>query len=115
MAAEEKTGRRGEWETGRRGDGESVLPPVAPSPTLPVSHSPRLINQACAAVLLAAGMSRRMGAFKPLLPFGGGSVVGACVESLRAAGAREGVVVVGQRAGGGRAAPARETCVRFAF
>ena len=55
-----------------------------------------------------------MGAFKPLLPFGGGSVVGACVESLREAGAREVVVVVGHRAGEVRAALAREKCVRFA-
>lgn len=56
-----------------------------------------------------------MGAFKPLLPFGGGSVVSACVESLREAGAREVVVVVGQRADEVRAALAREERVRFAF
>ena len=67
-----------------------------------------------AAVLLAAGRSRRMGAFKPLLPFGGGSVVRACVESLREAGAREVVVVVGHRAEEVRAALARRACVRFA-
>ncbi len=42
-----------------------------------------------AAVLLAAGRSRRMGAFKPLLPFGGVTVVEACVENLREAGAAE--------------------------
>jgi molybdenum cofactor cytidylyltransferase len=56
-----------------------------------------------------------MGAFKPLLPFGGVTVVEACVESLRAAGAREVVVVVGQRAEEVRAALAGEKCVRFAF
>ncbi|HEV2764307.1 MAG TPA: nucleotidyltransferase family protein [Pyrinomonadaceae bacterium] len=52
-----------------------------------------------AAVILAAGRSRRMGAFKPLLPFPvGRTVVGACVESLRGAGVGEIVVVVGHRA-----------------
>jgi molybdenum cofactor cytidylyltransferase len=51
-----------------------------------------------AAVLLAAGRSRRMGAFKPLLPFGPRSVVETCVNNLLAAGAEEVVVVVGHRA-----------------
>lgn len=51
-----------------------------------------------AAVILAAGRSRRMGAFKPLLPFGKGTVAEACVWSLRAAGIEELVVVVGHRA-----------------
>ena len=66
------------------------------------------------AVLLAAGRSRRMGAFKPLLPFGARSVVGACVANLREAGAFEIVVVVGHRGEGVRAALACETRVRFA-
>jgi CTP:molybdopterin cytidylyltransferase MocA len=39
-----------------------------------------------------------MGAFKPLLPFGERSVVESCVESLRAGGVAEIVVVVGHRA-----------------
>ncbi|MDQ5837494.1 MAG: nucleotidyltransferase family protein [Acidobacteriota bacterium] len=56
-----------------------------------------------------------MGAFKPLLPFGGGSVVRTCVESLRAAGAQEVVVVVGHRAEEVRAALAGEERVRFAL
>ncbi|HZH32393.1 MAG TPA: nucleotidyltransferase family protein [Pyrinomonadaceae bacterium] len=51
-----------------------------------------------AAVLLAAGRSRRMGAFKPLLPFGAQSVVETCVNNLLAAGVGEVVVVVGHRA-----------------
>ena len=38
-----------------------------------------------------------MGAFKPLLPFGAGTVAGACVEGLRGAGVGEIVVVVGHR------------------
>ena len=67
-----------------------------------------------AAVLLAAGQSRRMGAFKALLPFGGRSVVETCVANLREAGASEVVVVVGHRGEEVRAALAGETCVRFA-
>ena len=52
---------------------------------------------AIAAILLAAGRSHRMGAFKPLLPFGGLTVVERCVETLRAGGVSEVVVVVGHR------------------
>ena len=55
--------------------------------------------QAIAAILLAAGRSRRMGAFKPLLPFGELTVVERCVETLRAGGVSEVVVVVGHREG----------------
>ena len=54
--------------------------------------------QPVAAVLLAAGRSRRMGAFKPLLPFGALTVSETCVNHLLAAGVREVVVVVGHRA-----------------
>jgi molybdenum cofactor cytidylyltransferase len=68
-----------------------------------------------AAVLLAAGLSRRMGAFKPLLPFGGVSVAEACVVALREAGAGEVVVVVGHRAEEVRAALAHLPDVRFAL
>ncbi|MBA2647683.1 MAG: nucleotidyltransferase family protein [Pyrinomonadaceae bacterium] len=53
---------------------------------------------AVAAILLAAGRSRRMGAFKPLLPFGDKTVIETCVENLRAGGVGEIVVVVGHRA-----------------
>jgi molybdenum cofactor cytidylyltransferase len=67
-----------------------------------------------AAVLLAAGQSRRMGAFKALLPFGGRSVVETCVANLREAGASEVVVVVGHRNEEVRAALAGVTGVRFA-
>ena len=55
-----------------------------------------------------------MGAFKPLLPFGAGTVAGACVESLHAGGASETVVVVGHRAEELRAALAGVNGVRFA-
>jgi molybdenum cofactor cytidylyltransferase len=51
-----------------------------------------------AALLLAAGRSRRMGAFKPLLPFGDQTVIECCINNLRAAEVDEIVVVVGHRA-----------------
>jgi CTP:molybdopterin cytidylyltransferase MocA len=50
------------------------------------------------AILLAAGRSRRMGAFKPLLPFGDSTVIECCIRNLRAANVSEIVVVVGHRA-----------------
>jgi molybdenum cofactor cytidylyltransferase len=50
------------------------------------------------AILLAAGKSSRMGAFKPLLPFGGRLVIEACVSNLLDGGVAEVVVVVGHRA-----------------
>jgi len=67
-----------------------------------------------AAILLAAGRSRRMGAFKPLLPFGGVTVAGACVGNLRGAGVDEVVVVVGHRAGELKEALKGERGLRFA-
>jgi molybdenum cofactor cytidylyltransferase len=66
------------------------------------------------AILLAAGQSRRMGAFKPLLPFGGRTVVEACVDNLSAAGVEEIVVVVGHRGAEVRAQLAQRR-VRFAL
>lgn len=51
-----------------------------------------------AAIILAAGRSRRMGAFKPLLPFGDSTVVEHCLQNLRGAGIGSIVVVVGHRA-----------------
>jgi molybdenum cofactor cytidylyltransferase len=51
-----------------------------------------------AAILLAAGRSRRMGAFKPLLPFGDQTVIQKCIHTLVAAGLEEIVVVAGHRA-----------------
>lgn len=67
------------------------------------------------AVLLAAGRSRRMGAFKPLLPFGERTVVETCVDNLRAAGVGEVVVVVGHRAGELRERLSPSSFVRFAL
>jgi molybdenum cofactor cytidylyltransferase len=71
-------------------------------------------SEKIAAILLAAGRSRRMGAFKPLLPFGDRSVVEACVSNLQEAGVGEVVVVVGHRAEEVRAALADFEFVRFA-
>jgi molybdenum cofactor cytidylyltransferase len=51
-----------------------------------------------AAILLAAGQSRRMGALKPLLPFGTTTVIRSCIENLREAGIDRIVVVLGHRA-----------------
>ena len=51
-----------------------------------------------AAILLAAGRSHRMGAFKPLLPFGETTVIRSCIQNLRQAGVEDIVVVLGHRA-----------------
>lgn len=51
-----------------------------------------------AAILLAAGRSRRMGSFKPLLPFGKTTVIRSCINNLRAGGVQDIVVVLGHRA-----------------
>lgn len=52
-----------------------------------------------AAVLLAAGQSKRMGAFKPLLPFGNKTVIECCIDYLLEGGVETIVVVVGHRSG----------------
>jgi molybdenum cofactor cytidylyltransferase len=49
-----------------------------------------------AAMVLAAGRSERMGAFKPLLPFGRKTVIEASIDYLRAGGIETVIVVVGQ-------------------
>ena len=51
-----------------------------------------------AALVLAAGLSRRMGRFKLTLPWGEHTVVGQVVTTLEAAGLAEIVVVAGHRA-----------------
>jgi molybdenum cofactor cytidylyltransferase len=51
-----------------------------------------------AAILLAAGQSSRMGAFKPLLPFGNKTVIERCIDYLHEGGAETIVVVLGHRA-----------------
>lgn len=51
-----------------------------------------------AAILLAAGQSRRMGAFKPLLPFGNKTVIECCIDYLQEGDVETIVVVLGHRA-----------------
>ena len=51
-----------------------------------------------AAILLAAGRSRRMGAFKPLLPFGHQTVIESCIDYLHRGGVETIVIVLGHRA-----------------
>lgn len=70
--------------------------------------------QGIAAILLAAGQSRRMGAFKPLLPFGEKTVIDSCVDYLTQAGADPVIVVVGHRAHDIRQ-HLRQSDVRFAL
>jgi molybdenum cofactor cytidylyltransferase len=51
-----------------------------------------------AAILLAAGRSKRMGAFKPLLPFGDSTVIESCIQKLTLGGVGQILVVLGHRA-----------------
>ncbi|MCX6029854.1 MAG: nucleotidyltransferase family protein [Chloroflexi bacterium] len=50
------------------------------------------------AIVLAAGLSRRMGRFKLTLPWGATTVIGQVVATLRAVGVAEIVIVTGNRA-----------------
>src|SRR6266850_1399641 len=56
------------------------------------------ITKDIAAILLAAGQSKRMGAFKPLLPFGGKTVIESCIDYLYRGGVQTIVVVLGHGA-----------------
>lgn len=49
-------------------------------------------------LILAAGMSTRMGEFKPLMPFRGKTLIENTVDSVFSSGARQVVVVTGYRA-----------------
>jgi molybdenum cofactor cytidylyltransferase len=95
-------GRRGFYPTPNTQNPTPLLPPLMTT------------TNDIAAVLLAAGRSRRMGAFKPLLPFGGVTVAEACVAALRAGGVGEVVVVVGHRGASVRVALAHLEGLRFA-
>jgi len=64
----------------------------------PKDQRPKSKVPAVAAILLAAGRSERMGAFKPLLPFGSTSVIQACIKYLKAGGIETIVVVLGHNA-----------------
>lgn len=52
------------------------------------------MSRGVAAILLAAGMSRRMGRCKQLLPLGETTVIGRCLDTLRRGGVSTVVVVV---------------------
>jgi molybdenum cofactor cytidylyltransferase len=68
-----------------------------------------------AAIILAAGRSERMGAFKPLLPFGPKTVIETCIDNLRAGGVETVVVVVGRDARADSLRQhLRDSCVTFA-
>jgi len=55
-------------------------------------------SSSIAAVIAAAGFSRRMGRFKQLLPWGGSTVIRAVVDNLHAAGADPILCITGHRA-----------------
>ena len=67
------------------------------------------------ALLLAAGQSRRMGAFKPLLPFGQTTVIRNCLDNLHLADVANVIVVVAHRAAEVQASVTDLDYVRFAF
>lgn len=48
-------------------------------------------------LIVAAGLSKRMGDFKPLLPFGGKTLIECTVESMLSAGVSQVIVVLGHR------------------
>jgi molybdenum cofactor cytidylyltransferase len=64
----------------------------------PKTKNPRPKTNAVAAILLAAGQSKRMGAFKPLLPFGEMTVIESCIDYLKRGGVETIVVVLGHQA-----------------
>jgi len=66
-------------------------------PQPPNADSDTATRPRVAAVLLAAGTSTRMGAFKQLLPYRGSTIVQTCVQTLRASSADAVFVVVGHR------------------
>jgi len=63
--------------------------------TASTTKDPKPRTGAVSAIILAAGRSQRMGAFKPLLPFGSQTVVDHCVEHMRRGGVEMIIVVVG--------------------
>lgn len=70
---------------------------MSPHPSKSQDQRPKTKDHVVA-ILLAAGRSRRMGAFKPLLPFGDSTVIESCLSNLRAAGTEDVIIVVGHRA-----------------
>ena len=68
------------------------------------------MNRDVSAILLAAGMSRRMGRCKQLLPLGETTVIGRCLDTLQRGGVSAIVVVVS--AGGEEVAALRRAVLR---
>ncbi|MGH9871022.1 MAG: nucleotidyltransferase family protein [Pyrinomonadaceae bacterium] len=62
----------------------------------PKSKVQRPKTDSVSAIILAAGRSQRMGAFKPLLPFGPRTVIETCIENMRSGGVETVVIVIGQ-------------------
>jgi molybdenum cofactor cytidylyltransferase len=60
------------------------------------TKDPRPKTNEVAAIILAAGRSERMGAFKPLLPFGPTTIIETCIENLHGGGVETVIVVLGQ-------------------
>jgi molybdenum cofactor cytidylyltransferase len=65
---------------------------------LPRTKDQRPKTKDLAAIILAAGQSKRMGAFKPLLPFGDKTVIESCIDYFNEGGIENIVVVLGHRA-----------------
>ncbi len=59
------------------------------------TEDPKPKSSRVAAIILAAGRSKRMGAFKPLLPFGQKTAIESCIDHMRGGGVETVVVVVG--------------------
>lgn len=57
------------------------------------THKSKVVN----GLILAAGLSRRMGEFKPLMRFGGKTLIECTVESMLCAGVSQVVLVLGYR------------------
>ena len=77
------------------------------------TKDPRSKTYGVPALLLAAGQSRRMGAFKPLLRFGPATVIQSCLDNLKAGGVDDVTVVAGYRADDLKAALAALDYVHF--
>ncbi len=67
-------------------------------PAALTEYGPEEQAENVAAVVAAAGFSRRMGRFKPLLPWRQGTVIEAVAEALAGGGASPVIVVTGHRA-----------------
>jgi molybdenum cofactor cytidylyltransferase len=65
-------------------------------PSTTGGDEPRPYKASVAAIVLAAGRSERMGAFKPLLPFGNSTVIESCIGHLRGGGVETVIVVIGR-------------------